>query len=983
MAKYRITSIPQARYGGVFNKKNTKIMKGTRRNDMSSDQEEIPMVEVSDIQQPSYWNQMQSPVMTGDQCPPGKYNFNGQCLTEAEYIAASNQEQAEAENKLNQRRNQFTSDLEKLKEENRRQSLVLYKNDLDNYFKTFDGSKKSDKIDPFKKLPLSDITKQSEEELKKQFLIHKNTETGFAELYPLNIAYDRIVNNGYQADQFKNYWGIDPKQVKEQLGPLMDAAKQQYDATVTNEIITKAVKEGKTPEEVIKTLPASLGNQTELKKFIQPVQKKLDDALNYVSNGLDVLETDNSKLAKDQDIFFSNDPQAAWEKRYHPMQTDLKYYSDKRERGQNAFNAYMDKYGVTNNPDIKYSQDDQMAMQRTANELSRNVVNFRNAENKRSSAENQDYNKALEEYLGNMTAPAQRDVLKKAIADLNDKDKLSFLNAYESDPNSAFTSLLRKKVPGSKETYQDLLQKQTFDIYNTAAIHSGHNIKQDTLNRELTTGEKVKDYLKYPFHAAYYGLNPREEMHGDWNMSYDERKKAEDKFDTDLGTMSEFTPTGVLDESFNAFNPFKIGFNLRDGYDNGEFLPALGNELWDVGSHIGMMRGLNSIGRGAGFFKPMIYNIFGNPFSQLSYYAHTPGFIEGAYDEYEKGNYMNAAEQALYAGLNIIPAVKGVKTGVKTLNSLKTPGTMMANLRPESRYSFTYNAATPGSGIFIGNPNTAIPGIGQPRFQSITKPINTLSKGLGFGEFNINKVNPGWRVPEQPMNTNLLGYDKGGLVKANLGKIVKSATKLASPAKSAIYLMESPGLKVSVPEFESLVNENLAKGLGIKKIDDQLKLKINPVMQSSFDLKGNPLLRLDMSTYVGNNLTGGIGVTRFDKGQHGIPTLEDQLIFMKEQDYPFGFSDRFNLMGTGVSGEFNKAITNSLQQVGLNPLVSSGMHTQEGQNRWNNLLEKGYATQLHKDYPFYMLHKNGGVALKLTQKEIDQYVKDGYIVEDE
>ena len=1056
MAKYKITSIPQARYGGVFNR-NKKIMKGRRSNESSTDQEQ-PAVEVQNVAQPSYWNEMQSPVMTGKQCPPGKYEFNGECLTETEYIAASNQEQAEAENKLNQRRSEWASDLEKLKEENQRKSYNLYQYDLDQYFKTFDASKKSDKIEPFEVFPLSNLNKETEEELKKQFLIHKNSETGQAELYPLNVAYDRIVNNGFQADQFKNYWGIDPKQVKQQLGPLMDAAKEQYDATVTNKIITKALEEGKSPAEVVKSLPSSLGNQTELKKFIKPTQKKLNDALGNITKGLDEIKSDDSQIAKDQDIFFSNDPQAAWEKRYHPIKTDLKYYSDKTERGQNAFNKWMDTYGDPNNPDIRYSQDDQMAMQRNANQLSRDAVILRDAEGKRTSAENQDYNTAVLKYLGNMVAPVQRDVLKKAISELNDNEKSSFINLYQTDPNVAVQSILGKKVPGSKQSYQDLLGEKAISSFTAGSVANRDQIKQGFSKEDPTTGDKVLDVLKHPFDATYFAMNPGKTMWDNKAGTYRQRVKDEDKLGIDLGTMPDYSPMWAMNQAVNVFNPFKIGMNLREGYDEGNFIGALGDELWDIGTAYGGMKGLGAIGKGTGFFKPIL-NALNNPLMNAGLLAQAPENFSNAYDELQAGNYGSAAWNGFLGVSGVAPAISAVRnlskygqTPTKAFNlgvttpsgkyygfkQMETPSkdltyainnqvlaedlgvglnnqrgykSMMKQFHPDvSLYPqkiATDAAANLGSLRTVPKTTTMVPGFNR------TYPTNINTGEIGIVEspmFNLGrnyKLNVGSNIfkpqtleeillrprPESynfspstknnsSFNTQTLFKQNGGaLPKANLGQIVKAGTKLTNAAKPAIYLMESPALRVTVPEFESLVNENLVKGLGIKKIDDQLKIKINPKIDSTFDLSGNPLLNLDMATYVGNNLTGNIGITRFDKGQHGIPTLEDQLIFMKEMDYPFGLSDRFNLMGTGVSGEFNKAITNSLQQVGLNPLVSSGMHTEEGRKRWDDLTEKGHATQLHKH--FYMLHKNGGVALELTQKEIDQYIKDGYIIEDE
>jgi hypothetical protein len=62
-----------------------------------------------------------------------------------------------------------------------------------------------------------------------------------------------------------------------------------------------------------------------------------------------------------------------------------------------------------------------------------------------------------------------------------------------------------------------------------------------------------------------------------------------------------------------------------------------------------------------------------------------------------------------------------------------------------------------------GNPNAMNPNIGQPRFQSITNPINKLSGRLGYGQFNINRINPGTGLPVPTQTTNLLGYQRGGV----------------------------------------------------------------------------------------------------------------------------------------------------------------------------------------------------------------------------
>lgn len=79
-------------------------------------------------------------------------------------------------------------------------------------------------------------------------------------MFPKNIVQDRIITNGFQADQFKNYWGLDPEQVKEQLGDLMGVAKANYEEEVTKNILTKAIEQGKPVDQVIKGLSPKLGS---------------------------------------------------------------------------------------------------------------------------------------------------------------------------------------------------------------------------------------------------------------------------------------------------------------------------------------------------------------------------------------------------------------------------------------------------------------------------------------------------------------------------------------------------------------------------------------------------------------------------------------------------------------------------------------------------------------------------------------------------
>lgn len=755
MAKYRITSIPQAKKGKIVKSDNA------------------PMVEVQGVQQPSYWNESLPGYMKGEGCPPGKYEFNGECLTETEYIAASNKELEDWKVKQDARKIDFVKQINDIRSKTNEEHARWEVDHTNRYLETVSKSKKQDKIEPYKKFPETEVTPELEAEFKNNFLVHK--KDGFVELFPKNIVQDRIITNGFQADQFKNYWGLDPEQVKEQLGDLMAAAKANYEEEVTKNILTKAIEQGKPVDQVIKELSPKIGQQSNLKAtFEKPTNKIINDAFSELYNNIDSIPgSDASKVEQDRKIFLeSSDPMDAWERKYHSGPNNLgdflTYQSKKIERGEKAYSDWMDKYGKSGQYDgLTFAKDDAMANVRNTNMLRNQTLNQKNALAAANTAKAEDFNNAFGEYASNLGMDTTKQVLKQALdaAGSNSKTKLEILKSFHENPNDAMQKLLGQKTGNKKQTYNDVLNDRVDTLFTLN--QNRDTMKQGSGINENTIGSKISDVLKYPFAAAYFAMNPRKQMWGLSNKSYDNRVDAEKKFGVDMGLMPNDNPLAIVQNftPLGALNPFKIGSNLRKGYDKGEFLSAAGDELFDVGASLGLVKGLSAITKGAKWYKPnvikpLVSNVFNNPISQLSYYANAPAFAESAYDNFQQGNYGTAALDALGA----LPAAGVAKNAFKTLNSLKTPGTMIANLSPESRYAFTYNAATPGSGIFMGNPSTAIPGIGQPKFQSITKPINTLSKGLGFGEFNINKVNPGWRVPQQPMNTNLLGYNKGGVV---------------------------------------------------------------------------------------------------------------------------------------------------------------------------------------------------------------------------
>jgi hypothetical protein len=804
MAKYRITSIP----GSLPKAQDGKTFK----NWVPKEEGQQVDQPVTGIQQPSYWNDMLSPVVRGEQCPPGKFPYNGTCVTESEYMALVKQEteleDAQTAREKKARDEAFVQARVNVYESLGKEQQNQFKNDVDTYYDKFKKSKKSDKIEPFERISLSDLDPAREKELQSEYLINKNSETGYAELYPKSIVFDRIIHNGFQANQFKNYWGLDPKQVKEQVGDLMTAADAQYDATVTQKILKKALDEGKSPEEIIAGLPSTLGTKSGLKtKFEKPIQKLINDGFKQTGDAIveSIPNVDRDKIyGKDSDIFLeSRDPQTAWENKYYNPKIDLgaylNYHGKKIEEGDKAYKSWMNEHGQNPNQDLRFAKDDAMANQRNANaEINRMVTNvLANKAWKKEHGKSKKFDQAAVNYMSNLAGNEIKDVYRQALnnASLSTKDKLKFLKEFETNPNSAVESLLNTKVGKGKKTYANMLSENIDNAYMSELTRP--QLKQGTSNNENTTASKIMDVLHHPFDAAYFAMDPRREMWGDYNQSYDTRMDIGKRTGADTGLMPNDNPLAIVRDYtlLQALNPFKIGFNLNKGMHEGRLLGAIADELIDIGTKKGIVKGFNALGnlgkagniaagtnllgtgtKGVGLAKNLkkgagaLWSGFNNPAMNVGYLLETPENISNAYSDLKQGNYGSAALNTAYAGFGAAP----ILSGLKTLKSLRTPGTVLTNPNLNTQYTGMYNAATPGSGIGIGNPslNTA-----QPVFQSLTNPVNKLTKGLGFGEFSVLKQNP--NIPVTPMPYNKALQKDGGLVKAQIGRFIQSGKDIS------------------------------------------------------------------------------------------------------------------------------------------------------------------------------------------------------------
>jgi hypothetical protein len=182
-------------------------------------------------------------------------------------------------------------------------------------------------------------------------------------------------------------------------------------------------------------------------------------------------------------------------------------------------------------------------------------------------------------------------------------------------------------------------------------------------------------------------------------------------------------------------------------------------------------------------------------------------------------------------------------------------------------------------------------------------------------------------------------------------------------------------------EVTKLINENLSKGVGVKKENLPLQVKYSP-------RSGDEDSGFRLETFIDNNKVGNIFLKRnmeayepktfseilLNKKITPTKTWENTPGFRKKADFPFQFYDESNpvkdpsgktfnkvndLFRTGISGEYNKAINEALKSKGLGNVLSGGTgHSMLGESRWNNLVQKGLAEDLGQGH--FKLKKEGG-----------------------
>lgn len=313
-------------------------------------------------------------------------------------------------------------------------------------------------------------------------------------------------------------------------------------------------------------------------------------------------------------------------------------------------------------------------------------------------------------------------------------------------------------------------------------------------------------------------------------------------------------------------------------------------------------------------------------------------------------------------------------------------------------------AMTAGAGALgldpLGGGTKAVKSFTKPSFadgkEALTY-LNNVSDNIGEKEFLKTLIKKTGKTKEQ-LEVDFaaaIGNDatpKDPKVIINYANALRGKTNLPKLPKSLKELDEQAGKLVSPPssskfdnaEIVNRANEILEKGVGIKKKDIPVKLKVNPDMDNEIgvyvnDYNKSGYIQLDPNfSTVNKSLT----FTDWLKGKKPTTVYDtyakDQPAAMiKTGDFPY--INAMSLEGTGVGAEAAEALKQALNEKGLQ-LYSSKSHTEAGKLRYlTEFLNNRKQVVDYNDNPDWMIDAEilrdllGGAPI--SKKEVKEYMR--------
>jgi hypothetical protein len=743
MAKYRVVALPKAQKGLSKKRKESTAPR-------QSSEAIYPMNQAQ-------YQDMVNPFGTAE---------------EQAYLAQSQAGDAAYQDMLNRmdasregRYNEFSDMFSKLSTQNVIQDLQYRK-------ERFDKSKKYDKIEPFKEVPLDGYSPEMKQNmLDMGFLPYENKKKGVVELYPKEEIATRIINNGLRTDEIVKKLGIaDEKTIKSEFGELMKAADEQYGATITSKVLDEAIKKGISPEEAMEKLPKSYGTTEGLKnKYLKQTNKVLEEALKNVSDQM------GQGTAQEQYGWLfnnSSDPESDFNRAYYTKADGSPDWDKINARSERVKEAKKEAKTFNKPFEIKRNTFDTQVSDQFSNYQNYydQELNTKNKQSRNQAIERGAASEPFQEALSKYIAPDAMSVYsekltKKADEVLNKKNY------------SDIASMLHNLSPSGR--VDDIFTAEERD-QNKESIGNivDRKFSQPTFESRgyrapVSTLDKIQDMVTY----APFFMQPGDQSYI-WDNERTLRDQREIEKQTGQDIYGDIEGSGGL-EMLNTWNPLRLGYESRKNVEAGRFKDL----ALDVASSVlpeakAFGRGLTKAGRKLISNKPLNAALTGYGYVNA---LRPDGSIDQAVDAFNDNRAGEGIENAGWAALELMPAIGPASRALRGLKTLNTPGGKIFKSF-NSPYSAGY--LTPkGSAIGVGNINTAN---ASPVFTGITNPINKFITPRGLGNISILKQNPG---------RTMLNYQVGGYADdaARLIRELQEA-KLLSKSVNVDLLKQYPNL---------------------------------------------------------------------------------------------------------------------------------------------------------------------------------------------
>lgn len=865
--------------------------------------------------------------------------------------------------------------------------------------------KKSDKIEPFASytfedfdmlVPVLDENKQPiiDEETgkpktqklvdfaKQNYLVIKNDtdnsigKKGTYSIFPSDIVVDRIINHGFQPLQFNTLWGFNKdqvKQVEEQFGDVMVSAKTMYDKTMSEKILNEMEKTGKSPDEIISGFSKKLGKPTYLSEPIQNyVNTVVENYTKAVQN-----ETNKTEIEKYKGFDFLNATRQVWVDKETGKETKKgaenavlagetfdpeKYYNYWVNQGKTEKEKAERRKKINDIKNKKYNN----VLEGTVGDLYREIPFNSELEKQRNisgSDQMSNLRSGLRTELSNINL-AKRAIATKNTIEQKKQNELSELTGFTNE----MSKFLKSKHP---EQYKEALNK----IYDPKHLNEEDKNKlYSLLSKGDTSGINELLMAKQLSEDETYGdlLN---------NLLSGETFAQDFELAQKRGTISQGTPQKELsfgekfwdvftnpDEAINAWG--------RSGYGHGSFSqnmwgsdhPTMTSNAWQniAKTDLNVAKGLRekNFNRGTDFTVSGILNRF-NPLKVIdnATFGYQNDGITGIRD-----SLLNDTERAVEIAAFMTPAsalgaaelfagsAKGLGTAYKAfktaqgLNKLRAAGNLAM---PAFGYGITGINNIVNKVPIIGKPlvrynlNKLHYGLYPWLAEGLTKELPELVENVGEGEYVDALGNAG----------NLLL--QGAFLKGRLAN-TPEFFKYTTPSGRSISLGNA-----NLPNITTAENAqqfvNLMKGSNASQLKNLYSTEADIINAEKALASGEALPRYTFTHPAKTQLQlekayQNLGPKEFMLNNLGFKIIKDQPIQFGTFSQPMKYPTRF--------GEF------TFGPKRFYPAKLEGIDF-----KTSPVYDKGSMNLLG--------FKNGGVSMKLSKKEIDQYIKDGYIVEDE